>query len=132
VGNLSELHHTVSQSTRHATSDLGTSVERIASTGLTVVDTPPPPAVRGVPRVCGGAHPRTRFIVYSRSVFQTHGGEEQWVATQVARLPVLKDRLSAFIVPGREHATFRDARTANMLRARVAQVLGRESKAASN
>ena len=45
-------------------------------------------------------NPRTRFIVYSRTVFQTHGGEEQWVATQVARLPVLKDRLNAFIVPG--------------------------------
>jgi hypothetical protein len=69
-------------------------------------------------------NPRTRFIVYSRSVFQTHGGEEQWVATQVARLPVLKDRLSAFIVPGgREGASFRDARTRQLLRARVAQVL---------
>ena len=71
-------------------------------------------------------NPRTRFIVYSRSVFQTHGGEEQWVATQVARLPVLKDRLNAFTVPGgREKATFRDPQIAQLLRARVAQVLGR-------
>ena len=71
-------------------------------------------------------NPRTRFIVYSRSVFQTHGGEEQWVATQVARLPVLKDRLNAFTVPGgREKATFRDPEIAQLLRARVAQVLAR-------
>ena len=78
-------------------------------------------------------NPRTRFIVYSRSVFQTHGGEEQWVATQVARLPVLKDRLNAFTVPGgREKATFRDPQTAQLLRARVAQVLGRGPKGASN
>lgn len=78
-------------------------------------------------------NPRTRFIVYSRSVFQTHGGEEQWVATQVARLPVLKDRLNAFTVPGgREKATFRDPQTAQLLRARVAQVVGRGPKGASN
>jgi hypothetical protein len=78
-------------------------------------------------------NPRTRFIVYSRTVFQTYGGEDQWVATQVARLPVLKDRLNAFIVPGgREKATFRDAQTAQLLRARVEQVLGRGPKGASN
>jgi len=71
-------------------------------------------------------NPRTRFIVYSRAVFQTHGGEEQWVAAQIARLPVLKDRLNAFIVPGgREQATFREPQTAQLLRARVAEVLGR-------
>jgi hypothetical protein len=69
-------------------------------------------------------NPRTRFIVYSRSVFQTHGGEEQWVATQVARLPVLRDRLNAFIVPGGREASFREPHTRQLLRARVAQVLG--------
>jgi len=69
-------------------------------------------------------NPRTRFIVYSRSVFQTHGGEEQWVAEQVARLPVLKGRLNAFIVPGgREKASFREPQTAQLLRTRVAHVL---------
>ena len=69
-------------------------------------------------------NPRTRFIVYSRSVFQRHGGEERWVATQVARLPVLKDRLDAFIVPGgREKASFREPQTAQLIRARVARVL---------
>jgi hypothetical protein len=69
-------------------------------------------------------NPRTRFIVYSRGVFQTHGGEEKWVAAQVARLPVLKGRLHAFIVPGgQEKATFREPRTAQLLRARVTDVL---------
>jgi serine/threonine protein kinase len=70
-------------------------------------------------------NPRTRFIVYSRGVFQTQGGEQEWVAAQVARLPVLKGRLNAFIVPGgRERASFREPRTAQLLRTRVADVLG--------
>ena len=70
-------------------------------------------------------NPRTRFIVYSRSVFQTQGGEEQWVAKQVTRLPMLRNRLNAFIVPGgREKASFRQPETAHLLRARVTQVLG--------
>jgi hypothetical protein len=70
-------------------------------------------------------NPRTRFIVYSRSVFQTQGGEEQWVAKQVTRLPVLRNRLNAFIAPsGREKASFRQPETAHLLRARVTQVLG--------
>ena len=71
-------------------------------------------------------NPRTHFIVYSRTVFQTRGGEAQWVAAQVARLPVLKDRLNAFIVPGGlEQASFRVPQTAQLLRTRVADVLGR-------
>ncbi|MDQ3347095.1 MAG: protein kinase [Acidobacteriota bacterium] len=69
---------------------------------------------------------RTRFIVYSRSVFQTHGGEEQWVEKQVTRLPVLRNRLNAFIVPGgQDNASFRDLPTAHMLRARVTKFLAR-------
>ena len=69
-------------------------------------------------------NPRTRFIVYSRSTFQSYGGEEQWVAAQVARLPVLKGRLHAFIVPGgQEKASFREPETAKLLRTRVANVL---------
>jgi predicted Ser/Thr protein kinase len=70
-------------------------------------------------------NPRTRFIVYSRSVFQVHGGEEQWVAKQVARFPVLRNRLNAFIVPGgQENASFRQPGTAHLLRTRVTEVLG--------
>ena len=69
-------------------------------------------------------NPHTRFIVYSRTVFETAGGEAQWVAQQESRLPVLKGRLRAFTVPGgTEKATFRDAETARLLRARVVDLL---------
>ena len=71
-------------------------------------------------------NPRTRFIVYSRTVFEDAGGEAKWVAQQESRLPVLKGRLSAFTVPGgTAGATFRDAETAKLLRERVLAVLGR-------
>jgi hypothetical protein len=70
-------------------------------------------------------NPRTQFIIYSRSVFQTKGGEQQWVAIQEARLPVLRNRLHAFIAPGgRETASFREPATAQLLRARVTKVMG--------
>jgi hypothetical protein len=70
-------------------------------------------------------NPRTRFIVYSRTVFQRAGGAEQWAARQEARLPVLQGRLTAFIVPGGlEHASFRDEQTARILRETVAAELG--------
>jgi hypothetical protein len=47
------------------------------------------------------------------------------VSGQVARLPVLKGRLYAFIVPGgTKKATFRDPATASLLRTRVIDVLG--------
>ena len=57
-------------------------------------------------------------------IFQRHGGEDQWVAIQEARLPVLRNRLHAFIVPGGNAATFRRPETAQLLRARVTQVMG--------
>ena len=69
-------------------------------------------------------NPRTHFIVYSRGVFQRHGGEPQWVAIQEARWPVLRNRLHAFIVPGGQNASFRQPQTVQLLRARVTQVLG--------
>ena len=69
-------------------------------------------------------NPRTRFIVYSRSEFQKRGGELQWVATQEARLPVLRNRLQALIVPGLDAASFRQPATAQLLRGRVSRVLG--------
>ena len=69
-------------------------------------------------------NPRTQFIIYSRSRFEATGGEEQWVAIQEARLPVLRNRLHAFIVPGAEEASFWQPATAKLLRARVTQVLG--------
>jgi hypothetical protein len=70
------------------------------------------------------SNPRTRFILYSRSRFQQRGGEQSWVAIQEARLPVLRERLSAFTVPGGVgKASFREPSTADLLRARVKQVL---------
>ena len=69
-------------------------------------------------------NPRTKFVVYSRGVFQRHGGEQEWVAIQEARWPVLRNRLHAFIVPGGQNASFRETETAQLLRARVTQVLG--------
>jgi serine/threonine protein kinase len=66
---------------------------------------------------------RTQFIVYSRSRFQRRGGEQEWVAIQEARLPVLRQRLYAFIVPGGDNASFRQPATAQLLRARVTQVI---------
>jgi Protein kinase domain len=68
-------------------------------------------------------NPRTRFIIYSRSRFQIVGGEQQWVAIQEARLPVLRKRLHAFIVPGGTGASFRQPATGQLLRARVTDVL---------
>jgi serine/threonine protein kinase len=69
-------------------------------------------------------NPRTRFIIYSRSRFQTKGGEREWVQIQEARLPILRNRLHAFIVPGGSDASFRQPATGQLLRARVTQVLG--------
>jgi hypothetical protein len=61
-------------------------------------------------------NPRTRFLVYSRSQFQPYGGEQQWVAMQEARWPVLRNRLHAFIVQGGRDASFREPTTAKLLR----------------
>lgn len=73
--------------------------------------------------------PRTRFIIYSRTVFQEAGGERQWVAQLETRLPVLKGRVQAFIVSGgRAKATFRDPETARLLRARIVALLGLPSE----
>ena len=72
-------------------------------------------------------NPRTRFIVYSRTVFQERGGEQAWVREQEARLTALHGRLHAFTVPGgTAGATFRDPETGRLLRDRVARVLAIE------
>ena len=70
-------------------------------------------------------NPRTRFIVYSRTVFQQRGGEQAWVREHEARLTALRGRLDAFIVPGGTgNATFRDPETGRLLRDRVSRMLG--------
>jgi hypothetical protein len=69
-------------------------------------------------------NPRTRFIVYSRTVFQQRGGEQAWVREHEARLTALRGRLDAFIVPGGSAgATFRDPETGRLLRERVSRML---------
>ena len=74
-------------------------------------------------------NPRTHFLVYSRSRFQEAGGETTWVANQEARLPLLRTRLHAFIVPGgTEKATFRDPATGASLKGQVIQVLKLEAR----
>jgi hypothetical protein len=69
-------------------------------------------------------NPRTHFIPYSRGQFARKGGEAVWLADQEAHLPILRGRLHPLTVPGgKEHATFRDPSTAELLRTRVKQVL---------
>jgi hypothetical protein len=71
------------------------------------------------------SNPRTRFIVYSRGRFQLSGGEQPWVAIQESRLPVLRGRLGAFMVPGSVgKQSFRDPATADLMRRRVTPLLG--------
>ena len=69
-------------------------------------------------------NPRTHFIVYSRTQFARKGGEAVWLADKEAHLPILRGRLHPMTVPGgKERATFRDPSTAELLRARVRQIL---------
>jgi hypothetical protein len=69
-------------------------------------------------------NPRTHFIIYSRGRFQETGGEQAWVTMQEGRLPVLRNRLHAFIVPGGSSASFRVPATGQLLRGRVTQIVG--------
>ena len=72
----------------------------------------------------GTANPRTRFLVYSRSRFDEKDDADAWVGEVVARFPMLKGRVSTISMPGgRASATFRDAATAQMLRAQVKELL---------
>ena len=69
-------------------------------------------------------NPRTHFIAYSRSQFARKGGEAAWLADKEAHLPILRGRLHPLTVPGgKEHATFRDPSTAELLRTQVRQIL---------
>ena len=69
-------------------------------------------------------NPRTHSIVYSRGRFQEAGGEHAWVTIQEGRLPVLRNRLHAFIVPGGSDATFRVPATGQLIRTRVTEIVG--------
>jgi serine/threonine protein kinase len=72
----------------------------------------------------GTVNPRTRFLVYSRSQFAEKGKADKWVGDVEARFPMLKGRVFTMSMPGgRASATFRDATTAQMLRAQVKELL---------
>ena len=71
----------------------------------------------------GAVNSRTRFLVYSRSVFPSDQVEAQWADDVTARFPRLKGRLFAMHVPGAPKATFRDPATAELLRARIRKIL---------
>jgi serine/threonine protein kinase len=69
-------------------------------------------------------NPRTHFIIYSRGQFARKGGEAAWLASREVQLPVLRGRLHPLTVPGGvQRATFREPATAELVRARVKEVL---------
>jgi serine/threonine protein kinase len=74
-------------------------------------------------------NPRTHFIVYSRRAFQRKGGEAVWLASTEANLPILRGRLHPLTVPGgRDHASFRQPATQELIRTRVIEVLAKRNK----
>ena len=78
----------------------------------------------------GTANPRTRFVVYSRSRFDTEDKANAWVEEVTARFPILKGRVTTFSMPGgRASATFRDPATAEMMRTQIAIAAGSRSLA---
>jgi serine/threonine protein kinase len=77
-------------------------------------------------------NPRTHFIAYSRSQFTRKGGDAVWLTDQEAHLPILRGRLHPLTVPGKERATFREPSTAELLRARVRQILNLPKTAQSS
>lgn len=71
-------------------------------------------------------NPRTRFLIYSRGrIWQTGEAEALWARDLVARFPHLNGRVFTMVVRGRDNArpTFRDPVTAQLLRARVQEIL---------
>jgi hypothetical protein len=70
-------------------------------------------------------NPRTKFLIYSRGrLWPTTDAEAAWRDDVLARFPKLNDRLFTVVIPGGSGATFRDPRTAQLIRARVARILG--------
>jgi hypothetical protein len=71
----------------------------------------------------GALNSRTRFLVYSRGRYVSKEAEAKWAADVVTRFPQLEGRLFAMMIPGGESATFRDAQTGELVRARVKEIL---------
>ncbi|HAF14124.1 MAG TPA: hypothetical protein DCK99_10595, partial [Blastocatellia bacterium] len=67
------------------------------------------------------SNPNTKFLVYTRRP----GDQSSWTADLERRFPQLKGRVfTIHVTGGREHATFRDATTAQALRQQVQAILG--------
>ncbi len=65
--------------------------------------------------------PRTKFLVYTRR----SDGQQDWADQLEKRFPQLHDRVFTMTIQGGpEHATFRDANTAQALRQQVQAILG--------
>ena len=69
-------------------------------------------------------NPRTHFLVYSRGrIWPDNTTEVTWMRNVEARFPRITGRLHTMLVPGKSEATFRDPATAQLLRARVQEIL---------
>jgi hypothetical protein len=68
-------------------------------------------------------NPRVRFIVYSRQSFENDADAAKWREDAAVRFPVLAGRIETWRVP-LDRATFRNALTAQELRASVGRALG--------
>jgi len=78
----------------------------------------------GVFGYLAAVNPRTQFLVYSRGSFETADRAARFVSNAETRFPALRGRIHTFAVPGgMEKATFRDPATADLVRARVRDIL---------
>jgi len=69
-------------------------------------------------------NPRTRFLLYSRGAFAPPEKAALFLSEAETRFPVLRGRLYTFDVPGGvEKATFRDPKTARLIRGHVKRIL---------
>jgi hypothetical protein len=68
-------------------------------------------------------NPATKFLIYTRR----QDDKGAWAADLEKRFPRLKGRVFTMSVPGGpEHASFRDAKTAQALKQQVKSILGEE------
>ncbi len=76
------------------------------------------------------ASPRTKFVVYSRGTdtnWFSAEYESNWVSDAAARIPALKGRLNAMLIPT-PPGTFKDEATAEQMRSFVKAILGLPDK----
>jgi hypothetical protein len=71
----------------------------------------------------GLAHPRTKFLVYSRRSWETSEAARAWVQSVEGRFPALRGRVRAWRVP-LDHPTFRHPATGAAFKRDVVALLG--------